>query len=65
MTDLATLESQILSDIAAAGDEAAIEAVRVAALGKKGSISALLVDARQDVAGRTQDARCGDQSRQG
>src|SRR3978361_1872967 len=42
MTDLTTLESQILSDIAAAGDEAAIEAVRVAALGKKGSISALL-----------------------
>jgi phenylalanyl-tRNA synthetase alpha chain len=42
MTDLAQLESQILSDIAAAGDEAALEAVRVAALGKKGSISALL-----------------------
>src|SRR4026207_157455 len=56
MTDLTTLESQILSDIAAAGDEApieaerraaagdeaAIEAVRVAALGRKGSISALL-----------------------
>src|ERR1700754_3229874 len=42
MTDLATLESQILTDIAAAGDEAALEAVRVAALGKKGSISALL-----------------------
>ena len=36
------LESQILADIAAAGDEAALEAVRVAALGKKGSISALL-----------------------
>src|SRR5580765_2839911 len=42
MTDLAQLESQILTDIAAAGDEAALEAVRVAALGKKGSISALL-----------------------
>ena len=42
MTDLQTLEQSILSDIAAAGDEAAIEAVRVAALGKKGSISALL-----------------------
>src|SRR6202049_786957 len=42
MTDLAQLESQILSQIAAAGDEAALEAVRVAALGKKGSISALL-----------------------
>src|SRR5438094_7980535 len=42
MTDLAQLESEILSQIAAAGDEPALEAVRVAALGKKGSISALL-----------------------
>src|SRR5712672_258117 len=42
MTDLAQLESQILADIGAASDEAALEAVRVAALGKKGSISALL-----------------------
>src|SRR5256884_6195328 len=42
MTDLAKLESDILSQIAAAGDEAALEAVRVAALGKKGTISALL-----------------------
>src|SRR5450631_3444571 len=42
MSDLTTLERSILSDIAAASDEAALEAVRVAALGKKGSISALL-----------------------
>jgi phenylalanyl-tRNA synthetase alpha chain len=42
MTDLATLEQTILADVATAGDEAALEAVRVAALGKKGSISALL-----------------------
>src|ERR1700761_5365352 len=42
MSDLEKLEQQILADIAAAGDEAALEAVRVAALGKKGSISALL-----------------------
>src|ERR1700704_3974737 len=42
MTDLANLESEILKQIAAAGDEASLEAVRVAALGKKGSISALL-----------------------
>ena len=42
MTDLAQLESQILAEIATAGDETALEAVRVAALGKKGSISALL-----------------------
>src|SRR5512140_2147034 len=42
MTDLAQLESEILAQIAASSDEAALEAVRVAALGKKGSISALL-----------------------
>jgi phenylalanyl-tRNA synthetase alpha chain len=42
MSDLATLEQTILGQIAAAGDEAALETVRVAALGKKGSISALL-----------------------
>jgi phenylalanyl-tRNA synthetase alpha chain len=42
MSDLATLEQDILAQIAAASDEAALEAVRVAALGKKGSISALL-----------------------
>src|SRR5450755_518367 len=42
MSDLATLEQTILDQIASAGDEAALEAVRVAALGKKGSISALL-----------------------
>ena len=42
MSDLQTLERTILNQIAAAGDEAALETVRVAALGKKGSISALL-----------------------
>ena len=42
MSNLAALESEILNQIAAASDEAALEAVRVAALGKKGSISALL-----------------------
>src|SRR5205814_8861760 len=42
MSELATLEQTILDQIAAATDEAALEAVRVAALGKKGSISALL-----------------------
>src|ERR1700742_4196957 len=42
MTDLVQLETEILTDVAAAGDEAGLEAVRVAALGKKGSISALL-----------------------
>ncbi len=42
MTDTASLERQILDSITAASDEAALEAVRVAALGKKGSISELL-----------------------
>jgi phenylalanyl-tRNA synthetase alpha chain len=42
MTDLAQLENEILADIAAAGDDAALEAVRVAALGKAGTITALL-----------------------
>ena len=42
MSDTAQLERQILADVAAAGDETALEAVRVAALGKQGSISALL-----------------------
>jgi phenylalanyl-tRNA synthetase alpha chain len=42
VSDLATLEQTILGDIAAAGDETALETVRVAALGKKGLISALL-----------------------
>ena len=42
MTDIAALEQQILDDIAAASDQGALEAVRVAALGKKGKVSELL-----------------------
>jgi phenylalanyl-tRNA synthetase alpha chain len=42
VSDLGKLETEILAAIAAAADEAALENVRVAALGKKGSISALL-----------------------
>jgi phenylalanyl-tRNA synthetase alpha chain len=42
MSDTAQLETQILADVAAAADEAALETVRVAALGKQGSITALL-----------------------
>jgi phenylalanyl-tRNA synthetase alpha chain len=42
MSDLETLENSILAEISAAADEVALEAVRVAALGKKGSVSALL-----------------------
>ncbi len=42
MSDLGKLESETLAAVAAAADEAALENVRVTALGKKGSISALL-----------------------
>jgi len=42
MSDVAQLEGQIMGEVTAAADEAALEAVRVAALGKSGSISGLL-----------------------
>ncbi|MCC0035220.1 MAG: phenylalanine--tRNA ligase subunit alpha [Hoeflea sp.] len=42
MSQYQTLETSIMEEIAASADEAAIEAVRVAALGKKGSVSELL-----------------------
>ena len=42
MSDLDTLKSALLAEIAAAADEAGIEAVRLTALGKKGSVSELL-----------------------
>jgi phenylalanyl-tRNA synthetase alpha chain len=42
MSDIAQLETELLGAVAKAGDEAALEALRVAALGKSGSVSALL-----------------------
>lgn len=42
MSDIQKLEADIQAAIAASSDEAALEAVRVAALGKKGSVSELL-----------------------
>jgi len=42
MSDLSSIEQGVLDAVAQAADEAALEAARVAALGKKGSISALL-----------------------
>ncbi|MFL5201020.1 MAG: phenylalanine--tRNA ligase subunit alpha [Microvirga sp.] len=42
MTDLNQLERDLLTQVEAAGDEAALETVRVSALGKKGSVSELL-----------------------
>src|SRR5687767_6175961 len=53
MTDVTALEAEIASAVAAAPDEAALEAVRVAALGKSGSISALL----KTLGGMTPDER--------
>jgi len=42
MSDLESLERDLLAAVARAGSEAALEDVRIAALGKKGSISVLL-----------------------
>jgi phenylalanyl-tRNA synthetase alpha chain len=53
MSNLKTLEDKLLADIAAVGDESALEAVRIAALGKSGSVSALL----KTLGGMTPDER--------
>ena len=42
MTDLDALEGELLDQVSRAGDEAALDAVRVGALGKKGRVSDLL-----------------------
>ena len=42
MTDIPALETELTAAVAATNDEAALEAVRVAALGRNGSVSALL-----------------------
>ncbi len=42
MTDTAALEADLMARVAAAPDEAALEALRVATLGKSGSVSGLL-----------------------
>ena len=42
MSDIAELENRILAAVAEAPDETALESVRVAALGRKGSVSELL-----------------------
>src|SRR3569623_3835306 len=42
MSDIVMLESDLMTAVASAKDEAALEAVRVSALGKSGSVSALL-----------------------
>ena len=60
MSDIVKLEKEILANVAAAKDEAALEAVRIAALGKNGSVSALLKTLGTHVGRRTQDTRSGD-----
>src|SRR6202048_3108144 len=42
MEDPSVLENELLGEIAAARDEAAVEAIRIAALGRSGSVFALL-----------------------
>jgi len=56
MSQYQTLETSIMADIAASTDEASIEAVRVAALGKKGSVSDLLKGLGKMSAEERQDA---------
>ncbi len=46
-SDLSTLEAEIVAEIEGAKDLAALEAVRVAALGKKGRVSELDEQARR------------------
>ncbi|RUX01656.1 phenylalanine--tRNA ligase subunit alpha, partial [Mesorhizobium sp. M8A.F.Ca.ET.059.01.1.1] len=41
-TGLDTLENSLMAEIASAADEPAIEAVRIAAFGKKGTVSEML-----------------------
>jgi phenylalanyl-tRNA synthetase alpha chain len=53
VADIAQLETELLRAIDKAGDEAALETVRVAALGKSGSVSALL----KTLGGMTPDER--------
>jgi phenylalanyl-tRNA synthetase alpha chain len=53
MTDLDTLEAELSAAVAAAGDLQALDAVRVSALGKTGSISNLL----KSLGGMTPDER--------
>ena len=48
-TQIDTLRADLSAAIAAATDDAALDAVRVAALGKKGSVSALLASLEVEV----------------
>ena len=64
-SDLEPLERELLGAIAGAADLAALEQVRVAALGKKGRVAELMADARRAAAGGAQGLRPVGQRRQG
>ena len=63
--DLAALERDIVARVAGAPDEAALEAERVAALGKKGVVSDLLKGLGGDDAGGAPDHGPGAERAQG
>ena len=65
MSDLSALERETLAAIDGAPDEGALEAARVAALGKKGSISALLATLGKLAPDERKTAGRGDQRAQG
>ena len=65
MSDIDKLQQEILSAVAAADDEAALEAVRVAALGKSGSVSALLKTLGAMTPDERKSTRPGDQRAEG
>ena len=46
MTDIAQLENELLAAVASAKDETVLEAVRISALGKSGSIACGMMTSR-------------------
>ncbi len=65
MSDLSALQRETLAAIESAPDESALEAARVAALGKKGSISALLATLGKLAPDERKNSRRGDQCAEG
>ena len=65
MSDLSALERETLAAIQSAPDEGALEAARVAALGKKGSISALLATLGKLAPDERKNSWRGDQCAEG
>ena len=65
LADLTALREQALAEIAACGDLAALEEVRVRWLGKKGRFTEQAQGARRAARGRAARRRCAHQRRQG